>query len=330
MDSVDRKKLLLLSLFLLLSGMLPSCSINQLVVRRAGNVLAGASGGTNVFTSDNDPELIAQALPLVLKLQEALLEEDPANRNLWLATASGYVSYANAFLQTPATMLPSSEYLQKEATLARAKNLYIRGRDMALQGLAISDSRFLQDPRSDEFAAALRDAGDDDVPLLYWAAAGWLGALSADPFDMSLNLSRNLGAAIMERAYALDPEYDDGAIHEFFIAYHAAQPDDPVAGRERARFHYREAIRLSRGRNSSPYVSLGEAVKIAEQDLDGFVLLMEAALQVDPEQAPHLRLVNTIRQRQARWYLDNLERFFLDAGSWDEDWAEDWDEDWDD
>jgi predicted anti-sigma-YlaC factor YlaD len=43
--------------------------------------------------------------------------------------------YANAFLQTPATMLPETEYKKQEFTYRRAKNLYLRGRDIILDCL---------------------------------------------------------------------------------------------------------------------------------------------------------------------------------------------------
>lgn len=314
-------------LFLLIGFVLPSCSINQFVLRRAGDVLAGAGSGANVFTSDDDPELIKAALPLVLKLYDALLEEDGTNPDLWLAAASGYVSYANAFLDTPAQMLPSRAFEERERKLVRAKRLYLRGRDRALHGLALHDSRFLAAPGSEAFAQAVENTSARHVPLLYWAAAGWLGAVSVDPFDLSTTVSQEYAASLMHRAYALEPDFEDGAIHEFYISYYAALPDNPEEGRRRARYHFEQAMVLSQGGKISPYVSLGEAVSRREQNLAEFVELMELALSVDLNQLPQHRLVNTIRQEQAAWYLDNLGRFFLDAESWDDDWDDDWDED---
>lgn len=320
-----------LGAIVLVAGAVSSCSLDQLIVRRVGDALAGAGGAGNVFTSDNDPELIAAALPVILKMYDALLDQDRENPELWLAASSGYVSYANAFLHTPATMLPPAAFEEQERMMARAKNLYLRGRDYGLQGLAVHDQRFSAPPDSTDFLHALESAGKELTALLYWTSAGWLGALSVDPFDLSLNVSRPFAARIVERALELDGDFDGGAIHEMLVSYWAAVPEDPAAGRERAHHHFQEAVRLAEGTRASPFVTYATAVALPQQKLDQFVSLMEEALAVDPAAAPDQKLVNTIRQDQARWFLRNLPRYFIEAGSGDDDWDDwdDWDE-WDD
>jgi hypothetical protein len=77
-----------LSLALLL---LAGCSIQQLAVNKIGDALAG--GGTT-YSSDNDPELIGDALPFSLKLMESLLAESPKHRGQLIASARGYTTYA--------------------------------------------------------------------------------------------------------------------------------------------------------------------------------------------------------------------------------------------
>lgn len=320
-------------LFVVLSvAVVSSCSINRMMVRRFSDVLSGGDG-VNVFTTDDDPELIEAALPFVLKLHDALLQQDPRNEALVVSAAGGYVSYANGFLQTPATMLEPQQFEQRERMLARAKNLYLRGRDLALQQLVSRLPDLQRSPESPEFDAALQQTAASDVALLYWAAAGWAGAWSTDPFDLDLALSVPTAARLMERAYQLQPDFDNGAIHEFYISYYAALPEGLGGDRALARWHYQRAVDLAAGRKSSPYVTLALAVSLPEQNLEEFVDLMERALAVEPDAAPEYRLLNEIRRREARWYLDHLDRFFLvDDGDWDDgDWDyEDWeDDDWD-
>src|SRR5208337_3794096 len=86
--------------------MLASCSINQFAVRTVAGFLAG-SGQSIVFNGDDDPDLVGSALPFALKTYESLLEEDPGNAPLALATGRAFVSYAYAFVQTPADELSS-------------------------------------------------------------------------------------------------------------------------------------------------------------------------------------------------------------------------------
>ncbi|MDY6951281.1 MAG: TRAP transporter TatT component family protein, partial [Thermodesulfobacteriota bacterium] len=57
--------------------------LRRAAVRNVAGVFSGPSG-SNVFVEDNDPELIRDALPFVLKTYEALLAADAQNRDLYL------------------------------------------------------------------------------------------------------------------------------------------------------------------------------------------------------------------------------------------------------
>ena len=296
------------SLFLILST--AGCSINQLAVRAAADALA-TSEQPNVFLTDNDPELIADALPFALKLYETLLQQDPENPELLLTTGSAYVSYANAFLQTPANQLPQREFEKKEQMLSRAKNLYLRGRDMLLEALELRHPGFRDNLENGDFASIRELTEEEDVPYLYWAGAAWMGAFSTDPFDLDLGLSIQNAAALMDRAFELNPTFDEGAIHEFYISYYASLPAGLGGDIEKARYHFEEAVRIADGKKASPYVSLASGVSIPQQNVREFRELMNKALAIDVDLYPAYRLINTIKQREARWYLDNIERFFI-------------------
>lgn len=304
--TVVRKTLALSALILVLAG----CSINRIAVRAVSDALSTGGGEADAFSSDNDPELVGDALPFVLKLYDTLLLEDPENEELLLSSASAYISYANGFLQTPATMLDQSEYERREELIARAKTLYIRGRDRALRALELRYPGFTESVKSQD-PAVLAKTTDEDVPYLYWAAAGWLGAVSTDPFDIGLSMQATRAGALMDRAFELDPDYDEGAIHEFYIAYYAGLPEGLGGSRKKAEHHFERAVELADGRRASPYVALGTSIAIPQQEIRRFVDLMEQALEVEAEAYPRYRLINTIKQEEARFYLDNLDRFFV-------------------
>src|SRR5258707_7710608 len=79
-----------------------ACSIKRIAINKLGNALA--SGGST-FTSDEDPELVREALPFSLKFIESLLAESPRHRGLLFAAASGFTPYAYAFVQEEADEL---------------------------------------------------------------------------------------------------------------------------------------------------------------------------------------------------------------------------------
>ena len=63
------------------------CSIQKFAVNKLGDALSD-SGST--YASDDDPQLVADALPFSLKLMESLLEQSPEHTGLLLACASGF------------------------------------------------------------------------------------------------------------------------------------------------------------------------------------------------------------------------------------------------
>jgi predicted anti-sigma-YlaC factor YlaD len=207
-------------------------------------------------------------------------------------------------------MLPQAEYERREELIARAKNLYIRGRDRALRALELRYPGFTADVKSED-PQLLAETTIDDVPYLYWAAAGWMGAVSTDPFDIGLSMEAGRAGALMDRAFELDPDFDNGAIHEFYIAYYAGLPEGLGGSVEKAEHHFERAVQLAGGKKASPYVALATSVALPAQNAARFVELMEKALAVDGDAAPRYRLVNSIKQEEARFYLDNLERFFV-------------------
>jgi hypothetical protein len=85
------------------------CSIKTLAVKTVANTLAEPG---DTFTRDDDPELVRAALPFGLKTFESLLESVPTHKPLLIATCSGFTSYAYAFVQTDADLLPAEAYDQ--------------------------------------------------------------------------------------------------------------------------------------------------------------------------------------------------------------------------
>jgi hypothetical protein len=140
---------------LLFVGLLCSCSINQLAVRAVGGMLAG-SGASSVFTGDEDPQLVGDALPFAMKVYESLLEQDPQNAPLALATGRAFVSYAFAFVQAPSDILPPSQGEEQRAMRQRAKKLFLRARDYVLRGLEVRRPGFTAALNAGSVQAALK------------------------------------------------------------------------------------------------------------------------------------------------------------------------------
>jgi predicted anti-sigma-YlaC factor YlaD len=283
------------------------CSVRSLAINALADSLA-ASG--DAFASDEDPELVAAAIPFALKTTESLLAERPDHPALLLAACRGFTQYAFAFVEANAERLEEVDFEQAEYEFERALALYLRGRDYCLRSLELARPGTIERLRLSP-QAALDEFREPQVALLFWTGAAWGGAIGIGQDRAELVADVPAVKALMERALALDEGYDHGAIHGVLIALEAL-PEAMGGSPERARHHFERAVELSRGLSASPYVTLAETVAVAEQDGREFERLLQAALAIDPDLEPPLRLANILAQRKARWLLERTDRYFLD------------------
>lgn len=288
--------------------LLGSCSLKQAAMNTVIDALS--SGGSSAFTGDTDPELVGDALPFALKLYEVLLEQSPENEGLLLTTGSGFIMYANAYVQTPADMLPESEYQRRVAMRQRAKKLYLRGRDYVLAGLEVRHPGFLGTIGTDSLAEKLAAMNAEDVPFLYWAGSGWMGAIAINSFDVELGVTREDALALLLKALELDEDYSGGAIHEVLISYYGSMPEMLGGSEEQARYHFARAVEITDGTTPGPYVALAQAVSIGNQNYEEFSSLLGQALAIE-DTNPESALVTIVTQNKARWLLDHADNYFL-------------------
>src|SRR6188474_1924133 len=110
-----------------------------LVQRKAVGMVAStlASSG-DVFTRDDDLELVGQAIPFGLKLYESLLDSAPKNKDLLIATCSNFTQYGVAFLETEALVLGEATHHDEVAHLnARALKLYLRAKGYCMRAMDV-------------------------------------------------------------------------------------------------------------------------------------------------------------------------------------------------
>ncbi len=250
-----------------------------------------------------------------MKTYESLLASDPGNAPLALATGRAFLSYAFAFVQAPAQELPDSQVDEQGALRQRAKKLFLRGRDYALQGLESAAAGVPRrpgqgGPGSRAAAGAPRRRR---LPLLGRRGMA-CGVFSADPFDFDLILTLPRAVALLQQVNDWDETYDGGAVHEIFISFYGSAPADLGGSEARARENFQRAVALSRGLRAGPYIALASSVSVKTQNAAEFRSLLEQALAVDVNADVPDRLVNIINQRRARWMLDHIDDYFLGEG----------------
>ena len=296
---------------LLLAGLaaaLAGCSsVNHLAVNKLGDALA--SGGM-AYASDNDPDLIRDAAPFSLKLMESLLAENPRHAGLLLAASNGFTQYSYAFVQQEADAVELHDVAAATALRARARGLYLRGRDYGLRGLELNQPMLRADLHRNP-RAALRAFRPADVPLLFWTGASWAAAIAVTKDDPALIAELPIAEALVDRALELDEAYDYGQIHAFLINYEMSRPGGASDAAARSLRHLERATQLNRGGQAGPLVAFAESVCVQQQDRARFESLLRQALAIDANEHPEWRLVNLVMQRRARWLLGRIDDLFL-------------------
>jgi hypothetical protein len=160
----------------------------------------------------NDLQTVRDGLPTGMLMIEGIARRLPENKEARLLGAKLYAGYALAFAE--------------DGDPHRAIALYERGRDHGLaalpRGMIIRDAPFKTAEQ------AILKLKKRDVPLLFWSAQAWAGAIR-----IAINEPRNQAAlarveAMMERVLRLDPSYYHGAAMLFRGVLLGAKP--PPAG----------------------------------------------------------------------------------------------------
>ena len=280
------------------------CSVKQYAIDRAADALAE---GGSAFASDDDPQLVREAVPFSLKTIESLIEASPKNEKLLLAACRGFTQYSYAFVQQDADRLEDKDVKASQAQALRARRLYARARAYGQRGLEVRHPEFRKDP-----AKALAGTTKSDVPLLYWTAAAWAAeiALSKENPDAVADAPQML--ALADRAVTLDDAYGEGAIPALMITLEMVRQGGQGDPATRARARFDRAVALSGKTQASPYVSYAESVAVPLQDKVQFEAMLATALAIDPDAVPRHRLANVVLQQRARWLLAHKDSLFAE------------------
>lgn len=285
---------------------LTGCSLRSMAV----NAVMPALANPAVYLSEEDPEVVRDALPFLLKTIESILDTDPDRQDALLFANTGFLLYATAFLQADAEIAEWDDYELAAELNGRAQRMLLRARDYGLRNVELDHpgiaARLRDDPAA---AAAVFD--EEDVESLYYLGGAWLLAISLGLDRPALVADLPAARALLDRALALDEDYERGALHSAFITLESV--GEAMGGSNaRAREHFARAVELSDGLDAGPYVALAAGVAIAEENREEFRDLLETAIAIDPDEEPSNRLLNLIAQKRARVLLDHVDDLFFE------------------
>lgn len=302
------------------------CSLKRLAFSSLSHTLAPFPEGeldahlsdadfTRVFTEEDDLDLVAQSLPLVLKVYEALHLQNPAHRGLSLAVGRLYIMYANAFVQTPAQYLPEDEFEAQNEAYSRARKLYLRGARYALSSLETAYPGFTREVFSGDeqrLHKVLSRCTRVDVGTLYWVGTGYVAAFALTPLGSALPDTVHAAVMMLERACDLWPSYQEGAVWNVLTKFYAAAPESFGGGMEKAHTAFEHLTRYCSAHDPDHHITYADALCIPLNNRAGFDEALDRALAIDPESVPHNKLLVILSQKRARWLKAHVQDFLLD------------------
>jgi hypothetical protein len=285
-----------------------SCSIKKMAVNSVANSI---TSGPDVFSTDEDPQLVREAIPFGLKTMESLLQTVPRHRGLLLGLCRGFTQYGAAFVQSDADEVEDTDYAKASEMRDRALKLFLRARNYGLRGLEL-DHRGITQRLKLMPDSAVKEITVRELPMLFWTAAAWGSAINLGKDRAELLADLGAVRALMERGLRLDESYDGGAFHEAMIILESLP--EPMGGSpKRARAHFERAVTLSKGQRASPYITLAQSVSVMTQNRAEFRELLAKALAVDPDRDPNQRLATLILQQRARQLLKRESSLFIES-----------------
>jgi predicted anti-sigma-YlaC factor YlaD len=303
-----RRKYIPTGVLLLCLVSVSGCSVRKYAIDKVGDALAE---GGSVYESDDDLELVGDALPFSLKLVESLLAESPRHKGLLQTAAKGFTTYSYVYVHNEADLLAVHDLAAAKKIRERAQRLYMRAHRYGIRGLEVDYPEFGEALFGDPAVAVRRIQNKEDVPLVYWTAAALGLAVSVSRNDASLLARLPEVDALVSRALELNEEWNGGALHEFRITLAGARPGEPDYESLGRSFH--SGLELSRNTRASLFVTYAEGVSVPRQDRAQFLTLLEKALAIDPDKDSSNRLANLVAQRRARWLMKRIDELILPA-----------------
>lgn len=266
-------------------SLLAACSIT-------GGIADGLNKG---IQNQQDPQLVAEALPTYILMVDGLLARDPESETLLIAASKLYGAYGGNFAADPARAKLHTRIARDYAQKAFCAEL---------DDLCAAEKAGLQ-----ALQAELVELDDDDAQLVYdyaTAVAGWVQTHSAD-FNAIARLPKV--EAMLARVTELAPTIDNGNAW-LYRGVLASQVPPSLGGKpEVGRAHFEKSIEISDGYNLMAKVLYAETYVrlVFDQELHDRLLNEVLAAEVE---VPALTLANVLAQEKAAALLLSGKDYF--------------------
>jgi predicted anti-sigma-YlaC factor YlaD len=284
--------------FVALALLLSACSPRYFIVQGAANELA--SQGQAI---EEDLLLAREASAFYLKLSESVLRQTPGNLKLATAVSAGFTQYAFAFVSFEAERIEAKDLKAAQKLRERAARLYLRAHRHAMAALERHKPGFFTALSSAE-PSNWPQLDDEEIAVVYWAAASWGGYISLSKDDPNIVADLPLAIRLAHLAWEKTPGYGDGALASLMGSFESARPG---GSRQQATAYFEQAIASSAGKSAGPFVAKAEGIALPAGDRAAFDALLHQALLASDTRRD---LQNEVMRERALWLQETANDLF--------------------
>jgi hypothetical protein len=288
-----------------------ACDVNAFVADSTGKLLHQAAPSVDAFF---DYETAGAGLPGIIMQLEAFYSVTQNNEMLSLDLAKAYVGYAQGWIECDIDAADArGEIAAGDRARARARNHYLRARNLALHAMRVRDGGIdaaLQGSE-DDLAKYLREhyESKDDAPPLLWAGLAWGAAINMSLDDPSLIVDLPLTKALVQRALELDDLFFNGGAYLFLGIAEGSLPQAMGGNPELAREWFEKGLARTGRKNHMMHVNYARIWAVNNQDREAFRSLLTEVLEA-ADLGPEVRLSNKVARARAERLLAQEDSFF--------------------
>jgi hypothetical protein len=250
----------------------------------------------SAMVNHNDPQMVVEAIPSYLLLQESLLVGDPDNEDLLMSTANLYSSYNT---------------LTDELDSKRKQRLSQKAFDLSLHSACLHKQAFcmLNEKSYDDFVRIVEQSGLDDIDSLYGLGKSWANWVQVNRADWNAVAQLAQVKYIINYVIGLKDDYKNGEAYLYMAVMESIIPPALGGKPDIAKHNFEKAMALSDSKNLMVHVLYAKHYARMMFDRELHDSLLNTVINTSADQTG-FTLGNTLAQQQAKKLLQSANDYF--------------------
>ncbi|MFH1653204.1 MAG: TRAP transporter TatT component family protein [Pseudomonadota bacterium] len=302
----DKSVIFSLSIMIILTLLLTSCSLKQRVTGLVGVV---SWDGQSAIERESEVDLVRSSFFPLVKSMEVLQSGSPNDRLYLTLLSKAYGEFAFGFLEEDLIKFKGNpkEY---DKAFHLADTFYKRGLDYSMRAMRTKKGyRDGLDSSPMDFAKALKSAGKKDLPLLFWTAFCWGNWINLHKDEPSAIIEVPKVTELINRVIEIDPNYHFGSGYAFLGVIDASRPAMLGGNTQKAKESFEKSIELS-DKYLFNKVLYAQFYAVAAQDKALFERLLNEVMETPDNIFPEQELSNRLAKRRAKVLLEGKRNYF--------------------